>query len=232
MAGGIPMKYANRELPWLIAAAAAALLVATWSTRAQAYDKPERRGGQVEGIIGANACLPGRAPCSSDGLVFDGVTRPSFGVGAGLGFRPVRWFMIGALYRYGMNNPDYRVQDGPSYRSAGQHTFAVTFRPILPIWRFDLGLNIAPGFGRQVFRINDGGDRDISQGFSFLTGPTFDFFITRRFFLGAEVDFIFNTQRKVCERRGSDTNCTRSPDRRVAPTHQVLFGLRIGGTFG
>ncbi|MBK6919333.1 MAG: hypothetical protein IPH07_18195 [Deltaproteobacteria bacterium] len=207
------------------------LALASVSNTASAADV-QKRGGQIEGMIGGSGCIPGRAPCRQDGVLLQGGTRPSFGTGVALGYRPVKWFMFGGMYRYGMFNPDYRVDGDSGYRSAAQHTFAVMFRPILPIWRFDFGLNIAPGFGRQVFHLDHGRDRDLSQGFSFLTGPTVDVFLTRRFFLGAEVDFIFNTQRRVCQRRGDTTTCSNTPERNVAPTHQVLFGLHLGGTFG
>jgi len=203
-----------------------------WQTEASAVE-PNRRGGQVEGMIGGAACIPGRAPChQSDGLLFDGTTLPSFGTGVAIGARPVRWFMLGAVYRFGMFTPRYDVGDGPDYRWAGQHTIGFLMRPILPIWRFDLGFNIAPGYSRQIFKIDAGNDRDISQGFAMLIGPTFDVFLTDRFFIGGGVDFIFNTQKKVCQVRSGNSTCGVRLERVVAPTHQVLFGFRLGGTFG
>lgn len=214
-----------------LASFAATVTALGWASEAQAAPDIQRRGGQIEGIIGGTGCIPGRASCKHDELVLDGGTRPSFGVGASLGFRPIRFFMIGALYRYGMFDPDYRVDSGPDYKSAGQHTVALMLRPIIPIWRFDLGFNVAPGFGRQVFRYSNG-DRDISQGFSMLIGPTLDIFVTRNLFLGAEIDFIFNTQKKVCQVRDSGSDCTTNPIREVAPTHQSIYGFHIGGTFG
>lgn len=194
--------------------------------------KPNKRGGQIEGMLGAAGCIPGRAPCRHDTLVFDGGTRPSFATGAALAWRPVKFFMLGAIYRYGMMNPVYESEDGEDYRWAAQHTIGFLMRPILPLGRVDLGFNFAPGFGRQVFRLNRGSDRDLSQGFAMLLGPNVDIFITNNFFLGGGVDFIFNTQRRVCQTRDSMTDCTTDPIRDVAPTHQVLFGLRLGGTFG
>jgi hypothetical protein len=189
-----------------------------------------RRGLQLEGMIGGAGCIPGRAPCHQDNDVLDGKTLPSFGVGGAIGIRPVKWFMIGALYRWGMFHPGYSTGDGVDYTWGGQHTVALMLRPIIPIWRFDLGLNIAPGFGRQVFRREEGKDRDYSQGFAFLVGPVLDIFVTDNFFLGAEVDFIFNTQAKVCQRRGGDTTCFRESDQpTLTPTHQVLFGIHLGG---
>lgn len=202
-----------------------------WASDASAGDT-QRRGLQIEGMVGGVACIPGRARCHQDSLTISGRTRPSFGTGAALGFRPVKWFMFGAIYRFGMLNPDYRVDPGSSYRWAGQHTVALMLRPIIPIWRFDFGLNIAPGYGRQVFYVDHGKDRDITQGFSLLLGPTIDAYVTRHFFVGAEVDFIFNAQKKVCQRRDGASTCNSNPAPRVAPVHQVLFGLHLGATFG
>jgi hypothetical protein len=192
--------------------------------------EPNKRGLQVEGVIGAAACIPGRAPCHHENTILDGKTRPSFAVGGAIGIRPVKWFMIGALYRWGMFHPRYVTGDGVDYTWGGQHTAALMLRPIIPIWRLDLGLNIAPGFARQIFRRDEGKDRDYSQGFAFLVGPVVDIFVTDNFFLGASVDFIFSTQKKVCQRRGADVTCFRGSDQpMLTPTHQVLFGLHLGG---
>jgi hypothetical protein len=208
----------------------AALATVLTAARAEAAE-PERRGGQLEGMIGGAGCIPGRAPCSYDTEPFNGTTQPSFGTGLTLGLRARRWLMIGGLYRLGMFHPDYDGE-GSNYRYAAQHTAAFLIRPILPVWRFDLGFNVAPGYARQVFRYDDSLDRDYSQGFAMMIGPTIDVFITRRFFLGAEIDFIFNTQRRVCMQRGGRETCAIHPERQVAPTHQSLFGLHLGGTFG
>jgi hypothetical protein len=217
--------------PASIALLASAAIAAVLATAPEAHADENRRGLQLEGMIGGSGCLPGRTPCRQDQAVLSGGTKPSFGVGAALGARPFRWLLIGGMYRWGMFNPDYRT-DTDAYTWGGQHTIAALIRPIIPIWRFDLGLNIAPGFGRQVYRRETGRDRDYSQGFAFLTGPTVDVFLTDRFFLGAEVDFIFNTQKKVCEVRDGDKTCFQVGDRpTLAPTHQVLFGLHLGGTF-
>lgn len=197
------------------------------------YDdnKPERRGFQLEGMIGGAGCIPGRAPCRYEGDLFNGYTRPGLGVGGTLGWRARRWFFLGAMYRLGMFAPNYNGLDS-NFRYAAQHTVALVLRPILPIWRFDLGLNLAPGYSRQVFRYDRSNDRDWTQGFSMMVGPTIDVFITDRFFLGAEVDFIFNTQRNLCIERGDSQQCVNDPERPLAPTHQALFGLHLGGTFG
>src|SRR5690606_32725722 len=110
------------------------------------------------------------------------------------------------------------------------HSIYALVRPILPVWRFDFGLGLGPGFSRQTFRVN--ADRkDYSQGFSWVIAPTIDIFLTRRFLLGMKVDFLLNAHRDVCRKRGSNTNCSRSEDFDLGPVHQVLFGVHLGGTF-
>jgi hypothetical protein len=197
----------------------------------QVDDEPERHGFQLEGMIGGSGCIPGRAPCRYDNDLFNGYTQPSLGTGITLGWRARRWLFLGAGYRLGMFQPNY---DGPAsnYRYAAQHTAMLVLRPILPIWRFDLGLNLAPGYSRQVFRYARSDDRDWSQGFAMMVGPTLDIWLGDRFFLGAEVDFIFNTQRRVCVERGGTELCANSAENQVAPTHQALFGIHLGGTIG
>jgi hypothetical protein len=222
-------RHRRSPLAWALTLLAPLTVVATSST---AEAKPNKRGGQIEGMIGAAGCIPGRAPCRHDEAVFSGGARPSFATGAALAWRPVKFFMLGAIYRWGMFNPAFDGDDGTDYRWAGQHTIGFLMRPILPIGRVDIGLNFAPAFGRQVFKIGRGNDRDMSQGFALLVGPNVDVFLTDHFFIGGGVDFIFNTQKRVCSTRGDETDCTTRPIRDVAPTHQVLFGFRLGGTFG
>jgi hypothetical protein len=217
-----------RPLAWLAGAAALVAIPAT----AHAEPDVQRRGGQWEILVGGTGCVPGRVDCKRDQVgVALGTTRPSFGTGASLGWRAARFFMIGGAYRLGLFDPDYEVQTGANYRIAYQHSAFLLLKPILPIWRFDLGLDLGPGYSRQVFRRSNG-DKDFSQGFAFLIGPSIDIFITRRVFLGGKVDFILNAHRTVCEERGGSRECVRSERRHLAPVHQVLFGFHLGGTFG
>jgi hypothetical protein len=224
-------------------AGAAALALALPAARAEAASKDSasarpinvadgerRRGVQLEGMIGGAGCIPGAAACRFDTQFFSGYTAPSFGVGATLGYRAAPWLMVGGLYRLGMFNPRYDGV-GADYSIAMQHTVAPFIRPILPIWRMDLGFNVAPGYGRQVFRFDGNRDRDYSEGFSVLLGPTIDFWVLPQMFVGAEIDFVLNTQRRVCRQRGSNETCMVSSSGEVAPTHQTVFGLHIGGTF-
>jgi hypothetical protein len=212
-------------------AGAAALLAAPQV--ASAHPEVDRRGGQWEIMVGGAACMPGRVDCQQDGPdPLLGHTRPSFATGASLGWRPVRFFMFGGAYRFGMFDPDYEIAAGtPNYWVAYQHSAFFLLKPILPIWRIDLGLDLGPGFSRQVYRARNG-DKDFSQGFAFLIGPSIDFWVARHVFLGAKVDFILNAHRTICEDRGGDRDCMRSETRHLAPVHQVLFGFHLGGTFG
>jgi hypothetical protein len=221
----------SRLLGTLGAAATAAALLAIPS-EAKAEPDVQRRGGQWEVLIGGAGCMPGRVACRHDSLDFAlGTTKPSFAAGATLGWRATRWLMIGGAYRLGMFNPDYQVEAGDSYDIAYQNSGFFVFKPILPIWRFDFGLDLAPGYSRQVFRMNRN-DRDYSQGFAFMIGPSIDIFVARRVFLGGKVDFILNAHREVCSERGGERTCSRSTERRLAPVHQALFGFHLGGTFG
>lgn len=225
------MSFDARILGLLGSLGTAAALLAVPAT-AKAEPDVQRRGGQWEILVGGAGCIPGRVACRHDSVDFAlGTTKPSFATGATLGWRATRWFMIGAAYRLGMFNPDYQVQSGGSYDVAYQNSGFLVLKPILPIWRFDLGLDLAPGFSRQVFKI-DRNSKDYSQGFAFMVGPSIDVFVSRRIFLGGKVDFIFNAHPVICSERGGDRSCSHDTSRRLAPVHQALFGFHLGGTFG
>jgi hypothetical protein len=137
----------------------------------------------------------------------------------------------GASYNIGFFNTVYTVTDGGSYKRAYQNSIYGIVRPTLPIWRFDLGLGLGPGFSRQVFVLaND--DKDYSQGFSWVVAPTLDIFLTRRIFLGAKLDVLLNAHGRTCRQRGNQTTCNdQKSDADLAPVHQMVFGLHVGGTF-
>jgi hypothetical protein len=195
------------------------------------YYGPRREGGQIEFFAGATACIPGEAECSIDATGIDGFTLPGFGMGVNLGWRANRYVMVGGAYRFGMFHPDFDVVAASDYRYAFQNSVYAVVRPILPIGRVDLGVDLGPGWSRQEF-IRDGDRRDYSQGFSFVIGPTIDVFLTDRFFLGAKVDFLLNAHGEVCSQAGDRTVCTSAGSRDVAPVHQVIYGIHLGGTFG
>jgi hypothetical protein len=229
----MPRRRTSRRVLPIASAAAAALVVFVHAEPASAHPDVERSGVQFEGLIGGSNCLPGKVHCRADNPTLNGITRGSFGTGVSLGWRAASWFMLGAGYRFGLFRPDYQtVGLDADYDWGAQHTVVALARPILPIWRFDLGVNIGPGFSRQLFRFENG-DKDFTQGFTFLTGPTVDIFVTRHVFLGFEADFIFNVHDDVCQRRGNEINCIDGRrDSDLAPVHQVIYGFHVGGTFG
>jgi len=196
----------------------------------------KRRGGQVEGTFGASLCIPGKGDCKSADDV-SGKTGPSFGMGFLIGFRPIKYLLIGGAYNLGFFNPDYKDGAADVYKSAYQNSVFGVVRAIIPIWRVDIGLELAPGWSRQTFKVREGlasaflGDKVYSQGFALKTAPVVDIFITRQFFVGAKVDFIFNFHKQVCSASGSTSGCTTADDNKQASVHQTLVGVHLGGTF-
>lgn len=217
------------------------LAVAALAPRvSQAAPNVDRRGLQVEGMFGVSACIPGKAECKraeSVGDAFAGKTGPSFGMGFTLGFRPIKHFMIGGAYNLGMFNPDYRNVGGVDvYKTAYQNSVFGVLRAILPVWRFDFGLELAPGWSRQAFTINSGYPggltKEYSQGFALKVGPVVDVYITRRVFVGAKVDFIFNFHRQICHQFSDGArSCDPKTDKNQASVHQMIAGFHVGATF-
>jgi hypothetical protein len=214
--------------------ALAAGLAATQT--AEARPNITRKGGQWGVTLGGAMCVPGQAKCARDqvqdgGVTIDGKTRPSFGMGAELGYRFKPWIFAGAAYNLGFFDTSYEVAGGTGYKRAMQNSVYGIVKPILPVWRFDFGLGMGPGFSRQAFVLSNG-DKDYSQGFSWVFAPSIDIYVARRIFIGAKLDLLLNGHSKVCRERGNDTTCTKDPERRdLAPVHQMIFGLHIGGTF-
>ncbi len=205
-------------------------------TTAEAAPNVKRRGGQFEGMVGGSLCIPGTADCkSSDNLA--GKTGPSFGMGFTLGYRPIRSLMIGGAYNLGFFNPSYRNGAVDVYKSAYQNSLFGVIRGIIPVWRIDIGLELAPGWSRQTFKVNSGlspvlGNKQFSQGFALKTAPMIDFFITRQLFIGAKFDFIFNFHRQVCvDYAEGNRTCAVRDSSDQASVHQMILGFHIGGTF-
>ena len=196
----------------------------------------KRRGGQVEGTFGASLCIPGKGDCKSADDV-SGKTGPSFGMGFLIGFRPIKYLLIGGAYNLGFFNPDYKDGAADVYKSAYQNSVFGVVRAIIPIWRVDIGLELAPGWSRQTFKVREGlasaflGDKVYSQGFALKTAPVVDIFITRQFFVGVKVDFIFNFHKQVCSSSGGTSGCTTQENNKQASVHQMLAGVHVGGTF-
>ncbi len=193
-----------------------------------------RKGGQWGILVGGSACLPGRAPCdrasSANGVTIDGTTRPSLATGAELGYRLNDYVFVGAAYRFGLFDMAFVNPDGLLYETGYQHSVYGVVRPSIPLWRFDLGLTLGPGYSRQVYRL-PGDDRDYSAGFSAMMGPSLDLFIAERVFVGARLDLLLNAQGKVCQQRADQTTCAQALATDPGPVHQMVFGLNIGGTF-
>ena len=226
----------TRKLATLaLSAAAGAAVFAGTVNEAQARPNINRKGGQWGITLGGAACIPGKAKCGRNnveegGITVDGRTRPSFGAGAELGYRFNRFVFAGAAYNLGFFDTSYEVTGFDNYRRGFQNSVFGVVRPTLPVWRFDFGLGLGPGFSRQTF-VFENGDRDYSQGFAFKIGPTIDIFVTRRIFLGAKVDLILNGHGKTCRQRGNASTCQATAESDLAPVHQMVFGLHLGGTF-
>ena len=217
--------------PWhlLLATVLGGLVVPT-----SASAKPDRRGFHSEFTLGASACVSGRAQCTSEDETLTGKTKPHAGFGVTLGFRPLKVLMLGAAYNIGFFNPDYATAGADVYRRAVQNSFFAVARAILPVWRFDLGLELGPGWSRQTFRGTDVAlfDRVSSQGFAMKMGPVIDLYVTKHFFIGAKADFIFNFHREVCTDALSEPRaCIRTQESDQAAVHQVIGGLHVGSVF-
>ena len=231
MTASFAQKFASIALP----AAAAAAVFAGSATDAQARPNITRKGGQWGVTMGGAACVPGKAKCARDsvtdgGITVDGRTRPSFGMGAELGYRFNKYVFAGAAYNLGFFDTSYEVSGFSNYKRGMQNSIFGVVRPILPAWRFDFGLGLGPGFSRQTF-VHENGDRDYSQGFAFKLAPTIDIFLTRRIFLGVKLDLLLNGHGKTCRQRDNTTTCEATAESDLAPVHQMIFGLHVGGTF-
>jgi hypothetical protein len=220
----------SRPLTNLVLPLLAAVFAYLFGT-SRAWSEPARRGGQWEILAGATACVDARASCEIDRSAISGQTLPSFGGGVSLGWRVNRWLQLGGAYRFGMFQPDFDVTAGESFDWAYQHSIFAFVRPTIPIWRVDLGLDLGPGFSRQVFR-RSWESYDASQGFSFLIGPAVDIYLTDTFFIGAKVDILLNAHDEVCARGAGTRSCASPGSDDVAPVHQVIYGVHIGGNFG
>jgi len=47
----------------------------------------------------------------------------------------------------------------------------------------------------------------------------------------AKLDLLLNAHTKTCRQRGNQTTCEQTADSDLAPVHQMLFGLHVGGPF-
>ncbi|MEM7156425.1 MAG: hypothetical protein AAF799_26475 [Myxococcota bacterium] len=226
------MKTRARTLFSLGLASAALVATAGLSTDAEARPNIKRRGGQWGVMLGGSACIPGKAECTRETVTIDGRTRPSLGTGAELGYRFNRYVFAGAAYNLGFFDTEYSIADNVgTYRRGYQNSVFGVVRPTLPVWRFDFGLGVGVGFSRQTFKWDNGSDKDYSQGLAFKLAPSVDIYVSRRVFVGAKMDLLLNAHSRTCHQRGANTNCTDVATDDIAPVHQMIFGLHVGGTF-
>ncbi len=214
-------------------AAAALLATAGISTDAEARRRPniQRKGGQWGVMLGGSACIPGKAECTRSEVTVDGDTRGSLGAGAELGYRFNRYVFAGAAYNLGFFDTDYTTDSTSTYKRGYQNSVYGVVRPTLPVWRFDFGLGLGAGFSRQTFKWDNGDDKDYSQGFSVLLSPAIDIWVSRRVYIGAKMDLLLNAHGRTCRQRGATTECTDTGRDDIAPVHQMIYGLHVGGTF-
>jgi hypothetical protein len=200
---------------------------------ALAKPKVDRKGGQGALLMGAAFCVPGRlADCQpGNDITIGGENQPSFGMGLELGWRANRFVWIGAAYNLGLFNTSVEVLNEGTYDALRQHAVYGVIRPVLPIWRFDFGLDLGFGWSRQVAAF-DRDNKDLTQGFSAKIAPVVDIFLGRRLFIGAKADLILNEHREACRVRGDVRTCEKTSRDELAPLNQLIFGVHIGGTFG
>lgn len=205
-----------------------ALALPTEAHAGRGKNKPQRRGGQAEVMGGASVCIPGKGDCKSEGF---GDSKPSVGFAFDLGWRAHKTFFIGGGYGIGWFNPTWTNAMGREFRSAyNQGVFGI-LRAYIPIWRIDIGFELAPGWTRQTFVSKTSGVRNYSQGFALRPGLSLDIWLGRRVFIGGKVDFIFNFHNETCAKTKTSRDCTIGPDFRQTHVHQLIGGIHIGGTF-
>lgn len=189
-----------------------------------------RRQGMYSSLtLGVSNCLDGRngANCRTPLVgVGEGKLKASFAFTKEFGYR-IPWALFGASYSLGFMRPSWTVAGVQSNTSdiAYQHTLLAVIRPTLPVWRFDLGLTLAPGWSRQVYR-SDWSNRTYSQGFAFGVGVVASVSITQSWIVGFRWDAINNFHGKRCvSTKNSDTTCIEVPDNLPVALDMGLSGL-------
>lgn len=227
-----PLDCFSHPRPRRVALAAALGLATAIGLPSEAHarkdNKPKRKGGQAEVLVGASACIPGKGECKADGL---GKTAPSVGMAFDIGWRAHKAFFIGAGYGVGWFNPTWQVAGAREFRSAfGQGIFGI-LRAYVPIWRIDLGFEVAPGWSRQTFVAAGGGLRTYTQGFALRPGVSLDIWLGKHVFIGAKLDTMFNFHNEQCEKTKSTRDCAIDSDLRQTRVHQLIGGVHVGGNF-
>ena len=210
----------------LLAGVAAAL---AWPTLAEAHE-PKRSGGQAEFLLGGADCIPAKGECESE--VDDGGTKGSAGFAVDLGWRAHKAFFLGAGYTVAGFTPTWRTDNGlRAFSNAHQQGVFAVFRAYIPIWRIDIGLELSPGWSRQLFVAKADKMRTFSHGFALRPGLSVDFRLLERLFIGARVDFLLAFHTRYCTRLGNSRTCSSDRIVRQMPVHQVIAGLHFGVNF-
>lgn len=179
--------------------------------------------------LGVSNCLDGRngANCRTvPGSASEGKLKPSFAFTKEFGYR-IPWALFGVSYSLGFLRPSWTLpgQDSDVTDISYQHSILAVIRPTLPIWRFDLGLNIAPGWSRQVYR-RDWSNRTYTQGFALGVGVVASVNLTQSWIIGFRWDAISNFHSKMCSStKSSDTHCVDMPDGSPSALNMGLSGL-------
>ncbi len=225
----IPFVHRRHRAPLLAAGLAAGLVALALPTQAHARPgKPKRKGGQAEVMVGASACIPGKGECKDETL---GESAPSVGMAFDIGWRAHPAFFIGAGYGIGWFNPTWETPTGREFRSAfNQGVFGI-LRAYVPVWRIDIGFELAPGFTRQTFVSKGISARNYSQGFALRPGLSLDIWLGRHVFIGAKLDLIFNFHNETCLKTSSMRDCSIGDDFRQTRVHQLIGGVHVGGSF-
>lgn len=188
-----------------------------------------RRGMYSSLTLGVSNCIDGRngAKCRQPlGGAGEAKLKPSFAFTKEFGYR-IPWALFGVSYSLGFMRPDWSVggADPEGKDIAYQHSLLAVIRPTLPFWRFDLGMTIAPGWSRQVYR-NEWTNRTYSQGFALGLGVVASVNITQSWIVGFRWDAISNFHSKRCvSTRDTDTTCVDLPDNTPSAQNMGLSGL-------
>lgn len=182
-----------------------------------------RREGMYSSLtLGFSNCLDGRNNANCDRGFGLGSTKGSVGFTKEMGYR-IPWFFGGLSYSLGFMRPSRGFDP---VDTAYQHSILVVLRPTLPIWRVDFGVNVAPGWSRQVARGSKWSDRVYTQGFALGLGVVAALNITRKWIIGMRWDAISNFHGKTCiSSSNSSKVCTELPDGAPAAVNQGLTGL-------
>jgi hypothetical protein len=192
--------------------------------------EPKRSGGQVDILLGGSGCIPARGDCKFE----DGtrMTRPSAGLGFDIGWRAHKAFFLGAGYTVGWFTPTWRVGDrnDREFRNAYQQGAFLVLRAYIPVWLFDIGFELSPGWSQATFVAEGSNLRQLSHGFALRPGMSFDVRLGRHLYIGARVDFMVNFHSRFCTADGS-RECGAQPTIRQLPVHQVIGGVHFGANF-